>query len=404
MNSLNSPVLLRGITWNHSRALPPLVATGQRFEELHPGITIHWEKRSLHEFGHAGLAPLCRENDLLVIDHPMLGAAAKYGLFLDLRPLLPLAYVGDLRANSVGLSFPSYELEGQLLAVPIDAATPTASYRPDLLSQRGADLPRTWAEVLDLARLGQVVMPGFHADVFLNFLALGASLGSAVPASPEHLVEPEIGLRALEDMRELACLLPAAIYDWNPIAVYETLAARDDYSYCPFAYGYSNYARPGFAAHVVRFANTVTLGKGKLLRTVLGGTGLAISAQCSNVSAALDYFMYVAGEECQRTLYGLSGGQPAHRRAWLDETLNRVTNEFFRDTLACLDAAFIRPRYDGYVGLQGRAGHPIVSYLKKGGPAPSVLAAIDRLYRQSRRGSIIDPVRTQRHGREDSPL
>ncbi len=360
------------------------MAAGQRFEELHPGITIHWEKRSLHEFGHAGLEPLCRENDLLVIDHPMLGAAIRSGLFLDLQPLLPPAFIEDLRANSVGLSFPSYKLEGQLLAAPIDAATPTASYRPDLLSRRGVDLPRTWSEVLDLARRGQVVMPGFHADIFLNFLALGASLGSAVPASPEHLVEPEAGLRALEHMRELACLMPAAIYDWNPIAVYEILAARDDYSYCPFAYCYSNYARPGFGAHVVRFASTVTLGVGKPLRTVLGGTGLAISAPCPSVNAALDYLMYVAGEECQRTLYGLSGGQPAHRQAWLDETLNRVTNEFFRDTLACLDAALMRPRYDGYIGLQGQAGHPIVSFLKGGCSAPSVLDTIDALYRQSK--------------------
>jgi multiple sugar transport system substrate-binding protein len=382
MNSPNSSVTLRGITWNHSRALPPLVAAAQRFEELHPGITVHWEKRSLHEFGHAGLAPLCRENDLLVIDHPMLGAAIKAGLFLNLRPLLPAAFVEDLRANSVGLSFPSYELEGQLLAVPIDAATPTASYRPDLLSRGGVDLPQTWAEVLDLARMGQVVMPGFHADVFLNFLALCASQGSAIAASPEQLVETEAGLLALEQLRELACLMPAAIYDWNPIALYETLAARDDYAYCPFAYCYSNYPRPGFGAHVVRFANTVTLGEGKPLRTVLGGTGLAISAQCSSVQAALDYLMYVAGEDCQRTLYGLSGGQPAHRQAWLDDTLNRVTNGFFRDTLACLDAAIMRPRYDGYIELQGQAGYPIVSFLKEGGTAQSVLAAIDALYRK----------------------
>ena len=124
---MKSPVTLRGITWNHSRALPPLVATGQRYEELYPGIAIRWEKRSLHEFGHLCLEPLCRENDLLVIDHPMLGTATKAGLFHDLRALLPPAYVQDLRTNSVGLSFPSYEMDGQLLAVPIDAATPTAS-------------------------------------------------------------------------------------------------------------------------------------------------------------------------------------------------------------------------------------------------------------------------------------
>lgn len=380
---MNPLVTLRGMTWNHSRALPPLVASAQRFEELHPGIAIHWEKRSLHEFGHLGLAPLCREYDLLVIDHPMLGDAASAGLFLDLRPLLSPQYLEQLRANSVGQSFPSYELGGQLLAAPIDAATPTASYRPDLLAQRGVEVPRTWTQVLDLASQGQVVMPGFHPDVFLNFLALCISHGSTVPASPEHLVAPEVGARALEELRQLASRMPPAIYEWNPIALYETLGARDDYSYCPFAYCYSNYARRGFAPHVVRFANTVTLEEGKELRTVLGGTGLAISAQCRNLNAALKFLVYVADEECQRTLYGLSGGQPAHRQAWLDDTLNRVTNGFFRETLACLDAAVVRPRYKGYISLQGQAGHPIVSFLKDGGSAQSVLARVDRMYRQS---------------------
>ena len=384
---MNLPATLRGITWNHSRAFPPLVAAGQRYEELHPGTTIQWEKRSLHEFGHMGLAPLCRENDLLVIDHPMLGAAVEAGLFLNLRKLLPPAYVDDLRTNSVGLSLPSYELDGQLLAVPIDAATPTASYRQDLLRQCGVELPRTWPEVLDLARRGQVVMPGFHADLFLNFLALCASQGSTFPASPEHLVNHEVGLHALEQMRELACVMPATIYEWNPIAIYETLAACNDYSYCPFAYCYSNYARPGFGAHQVRFTNTVMLEEGKPLRTVLGGTGLAISAQCSNVGQALDYLMFVASEKCQRTLYGLSGGQPAHRQAWMDETLNSVTNGFFHDTLACLDAAIMRPRYNGYIGLQGQAGHPIASFLKDGGSARSVLVAIDTMYQLSLLGN-----------------
>ena len=380
---MNSPVILRGITWNHSRAFPPLVAVGQRFEELHPGVVIEWEKRSLHEFGHAGLEPLCRDYDLLVIDHPMLGAAAHDGLFLDLQPLLPAACIEDWRLNSVGLSFASYEFEGQLLAAPIDAATPTASYRPDLLSQLGVELPRTWQEVLGLARRGRVVMPGFHADILLNFMALCASQGSAIPADPEHLVTPGAGLAALEQMRELACLAPAAIYDWNPIAVYETLAASDDYAYCPFAYCYSNYARPGFGAHVVRFANTVSLGEGKPLRTVLGGTGLAISSRCSNLAQAVDFLMYAAGEDCQRTLYGLSGGQPAHRKAWRDETLNSVSSGFFRDTLPCLDAAIMRPRYHGYIGLQAEAGRPIISFLQSGGAAGAVLAEINRLYRHS---------------------
>lgn len=31
-----SGLSLRGITWNHSRALPPLIAAAQGFEEQHP--------------------------------------------------------------------------------------------------------------------------------------------------------------------------------------------------------------------------------------------------------------------------------------------------------------------------------------------------------------------------------
>jgi hypothetical protein len=68
---------LRGITWNHSRAFPPLAAAAQRFEELHPQISIVWDKRSLDEFGHASLdefghaslAEFTRAYDLLIVDH-----------------------------------------------------------------------------------------------------------------------------------------------------------------------------------------------------------------------------------------------------------------------------------------------------------------------------------------------
>ena len=37
---------LRGITWNHTRGYLPMAATAQRFSEMHPGVSIHWEKRS----------------------------------------------------------------------------------------------------------------------------------------------------------------------------------------------------------------------------------------------------------------------------------------------------------------------------------------------------------------------
>ena len=378
-------VSLRGITWNHSRALPPLVATAQRFEEQHPGIRIQWEKRSLHEFGHADIVTLARTFDLLVIDHPMAGDAEATGVLTDLHLMLSSEQTKDLQQDSIGPSFSSYVYHDKLYALPIDAAAPAASFRPDLLYRHGLEEPRVWADVVSLARLGWVQVPAFPADIFLNFMGLCVSLGSAVACNPERLVDHEIGAYCLESLRELTALMPDEIYRMNPIALYERMANEETIAYCPFAYTYSNYSRNGFAANHVRFSNPVAMDRDTPMRTVLGGTGIAISASCKDPALALEYSLFVAGQTCQRTLYGMCGGQPARRSAWNDSLLNQMTDEFFLRTAASIETAYVRPRYPCYVGLQERAGEVIVEYSRDHGNAQKAIEQIDTLYRLSQR-------------------
>ena len=114
---MSSPVHLTGIAWDHSRALPPLVATAQRYEETHPGIRIHWQKRTLDEFGHAPMDVLAQKFDLIVIDHPWAGFCFEKNLVLDLQPLAPAAALAELKKNSIGATFDSYVYQGQLLAL-----------------------------------------------------------------------------------------------------------------------------------------------------------------------------------------------------------------------------------------------------------------------------------------------
>jgi multiple sugar transport system substrate-binding protein len=381
-------VLLRGITWNHSRALPPLVAIAQRFEEQHPGVRIQWEKRSLHEFGHADITTLADNFDLLVIDHPMAGDAETAGALTDLHPLLSFEEKEDLQLDSIGPSYQSYVYHDKLYALPIDAAAPAASLRPDLLNQYDLKEPMVWADVISLARLGWVRMPAFSADLFLNFMGLCVSHGSEVAGTSEQLVDPEIGTHCLEQLRELAALMPDEIYDTNPITLYERMADEDTIAYCPFAYTYSNYSRNGFGAKHLRFSNPVALDKDTPMRTVLGGTGIAISAGCKDTALALEYSLFVAGSTCQRTLYGICGGQPARRSAWHDPLLNQITDEFFSRTAVSIETAYVRPRYPGYVGLQERAGEAIVEYLRHPGNTQKALQQIDALYRASLREGI----------------
>src|SRR3712207_9484902 len=79
---------LTGITWNHTRGYLPLVAAAQRFADRDPGVEIVWHKRSLQEFADAPIERLAESFDLLVIDHPFVGYAARHPTLLPLDEYL----------------------------------------------------------------------------------------------------------------------------------------------------------------------------------------------------------------------------------------------------------------------------------------------------------------------------
>jgi multiple sugar transport system substrate-binding protein len=116
---------------------------------------------------------------------------------------------------------------------------------------------------------------------------------------------------------------------------------------------------------------------------VLGGTGIAVSAECTHQDAAIAFCLFVAGRDCQSHLYGMCGGQPASKTAWQNPLLNRISGNFFERTLASIESAYVRPRYPGYIALQGSAGVPIAGFLQGELNATQTVEAVDRLYRQS---------------------
>lgn len=376
-------ITLTGITWNHSRGYLPLVATAQRFLELHSDITIEWSKRSLQQFADHPIERLADRFDLLIIDHPFAGYAATHPVLVPLDEHLPAAFLDDQAAKSVGLSHASYTYGGHQWALAIDAATPVSSFRQDLLDRHGILPPRTWEELLALARQGHVAFPAIPIDSIGHFWMLCIALGEEPCATADRAVEPAVGVVALECLRNLVTACDPACLERNPIQTYEAMVAGDDLFYCPFAYGYSNYARRGYAQATLRFGGLVSFN-GQRLRSTLGGTGLAISQRCKHLDAALAYVQYVADPETQCGLYAAAGGQPGHRRAWLDNEVNRISNGFFRDTLTTVDEAYLRPRFAGYIPFQDDAGALVHRYLRDGGVPQDVVAALNRRYRESK--------------------
>lgn len=374
--------IIKGITWDHSRAFPPLVAVSQRYEELHPGIRIHWDKRTLDEFGHKPIDQLTHEYDLIVIDHPWAGFCFSKNLVLDLKPLITTSQWDDFAQNCMGSSFESYVFDDRLLAFPIDVATPVPSWRPDLMKKNDMEVPESWNELIVLADKKLAIMPAFRADLFLNWLMLLHALDAKPFENTEVIADKSLAIEAMEMLKRLAEPMPEAILDWNPIMIAELLTRKDEFAYCAFAYSYSNYSRPSFTDKPLCYGNLVMLWD-RPLKSILGGTGLAISSSCKDIDLALDFSLYCASAEAQTKLYVYAGGQPARKEAWESKKLLDFTGRFFSDSYLSHGDAIVRPRYNGYVPLQEKVGVVLQQFIKKGLSAEKTWERIQEEYRNS---------------------
>ncbi|MXV15219.1 ABC transporter substrate-binding protein [Hufsiella ginkgonis] len=378
-------IRLKGITWNHSRGLLPMAATAQRFNELHPHIEITWEKRSLQEFADLSIGQLAARFDLLMIDHPWAGFAAETAAVLPLDQYLPAGFIDDQRKNSVGRSYGSYTYGGHQWALSIDAATPVASSRPDLLAKHGLLLPARFNDLLELAKQRLVGFSLIPIDTLMSFYMFCCSLGEPPCLRTEEVISEKTGTRALQLFRQLASLVNRDFFEKNPIAVYETMTLTDEIAYCPFAYGYSNYARDGYARKLLHFHDLVSLDGITPMQSTLGGTGLAVSSNCTHRREALMYAEYVASPVCQQTLYFQNGGQPGHLSAWKNEKVNASSSDYFTNTLPALERAFLRPRYHGHMYFQDHAGDYVREYLLDGGQERPLLQKLNDIYHQSQK-------------------
>jgi multiple sugar transport system substrate-binding protein len=355
-------IVLRGMTWEHRRAVEPLIRTMPRFRDSNPGIEIAWSARPLSGFEFTPVADLARDYDLLVFDHPFAGDVAAGGYLVPLDELL------DERASSafVGPSLDSYRYAWHLWAVPIDAACQVAVSRPDLLARVGRPAPSIWSEVIELGRLARrngrwlaIALKGVHS--LMTFFTLCANLGRPCATEPTaQLIDTETAAEALAALHQLLDLCPPDVLDWNSIALHDAMVVRDDLVFCPAVYCYATYAEAD-QRRSLRFHDFP--GPRGLRGSTIGGTGLGVSAHCKNPEAALAYARFAAELDTQFT-FARHHGQPARREVWEDDAVNERFGGCYRATLATIDAAWVRPRYKGYLCLQAKGGELVEQHLR----------------------------------------
>src|SRR5690606_1320510 len=146
----------------------------------------------------------------------------------------------DQQENSVGQSYASYNFEGKQWALPIDAATPVAASRPDLLKVLGAELPRTFEDLLALAKKGRVGFSLLPIDVLMSFYMFCCSSKEETCQNDEEIVSEETGVFVLKLFKSLEDNIDKRIYEKNPFKVIKNLTQQDEIAYSPIDYWYSN--------------------------------------------------------------------------------------------------------------------------------------------------------------------
>jgi multiple sugar transport system substrate-binding protein len=366
----------KALTWDHPRGFHALRDAAAEMAPAH-GVSIHWATQPLEGFESHPIADLCARHDLVVLDHPHVGEAFEAGCLQPLEAVFGADEIAALGAASIGPSLTSYHYAGRHWALPLDAATQVMAYRPDLAEPAG-----TWREVAARASRGGVALSLAGPHVLMNFLSICVALGDPpAEADPSVLVGADAGEEAFGILAEIYAVAERSTLALNPIGLLGHMAQHDDVALCPLVYGYVNYARPQAGAKQVRFADAPAATAGGRPGSTLGGTGIGLSARCTVTPALLTHLRWLLGEAAQRSFMPAHDGQPSRRSAWHDESVNAAWGDFYRDTAKTLEAAYVRPRYAGYIAWQSAASAYLREALAQGTTAPAVVRHLNDTHR-----------------------
>ena len=281
-------------------------------------------------------------------------------MLLNLAPHVSAEEKSRFAKDSVGPSWQSYWYAGGLWALPIDAATQVASYRPDLLANVWTEPPQTLGQVLELGkqlrRSGQfVIVPACPTDAISMFFTLTANLGYPVQEDSELFVTDSAAREVLDLLHGLISVAHPKSVEFNPIQVYDFMTSSSEAIYCPYGFGYSNYSRIDRLPRLT-FTDAPGASPRGCAGTMLGGTGIAVSTHCRHQAEAIAYAKWLVSPEHQRGSYFRNGGQPGSLAAWTDPDIDKVAGGFFSGTLRTLQTAYLRPRFDGFVRFFEAAG------------------------------------------------
>ncbi|WP_309235572.1 ABC transporter substrate-binding protein [Streptomyces sp. TRM64462] len=256
--------------------------------------------------------------------------------------------------------------KGRLYAVPYNTNTQLLWYRSDLVPEP----PRTWSEMLDMARgLAAEGKPHYieiqgapYEGLTVWFNTLVASAGGSILT--EDATEPALGRpaeRAAAVMRELARSpaadpsLPNQMEDQNRLAM-EAGRAAFELNY-PFVYPSMQANNPRLFRHF-RWAPYPRMDADRPARPTIGGIDLAIGAYSRHPGLAFEAALCLRNRENQITAAVQGGLPPTLRDLYSDQEFT-ARYPFADAIFQALENASVRPRTPAYQNVSIVISHTL---------------------------------------------
>ena len=283
----------------------------------------------------------------MVLDHPHLGDAIAENCLLPIDKFLRGDDLQEIRDRTLGASYESYEMGGHQWALPLDASVQVSAGRRDLLE---IEWPRTFSDVERASTNTQgfvMSLAGPHA--FLSLLSLCGGLNRNF-GHPEQEYFHSQHEDAIELFLMLAGRSELAGLELNPIGILNSMV-EGTLAYCPLIFGYVPYAAVTKRS-VITFQDAPQALSSSKPCGVLGGTGIALTANCRPDSLLRAHLLALLSPDFQDGMIPETSGQPSAKSAWQSSSVNDTVNGFYAETMNTMQYALVRPRHRGYCATQ----------------------------------------------------
>ncbi|WP_052210517.1 ABC transporter substrate-binding protein [Thermoanaerobacter sp. YS13] len=291
--------------------------------------------------------------DLVTLDDPWMPEFGEGKLLTNLDSYFPNGLDSDFVEKSVALGKHPYGT-GSLYAVPMVGNVQLFYYRKDLLDKYNLTPPKTWDDVLKIAKLitekeapnvyGYVIRGQRGNPIVSDFLPVfWAYGGEVIDENNKPHVNSEAGIKAMETYLKLKKYSPKGVETFDTDQIANALTQGQVAMTIAWPAWVSKVDNPESSKVVGKIDFSVVPGQVKDSAAMIGNWLLGIPSTSNNKEEAVKFLKWVTSKEVQKEM-ALKFGVPPTRKSLYNDKELVEKYRYYPSQLDALEHSVARPR------------------------------------------------------------